>query len=744
MVFLFQVLFVFFAMVVNVGLLVYYKINLQNSVDLAAYYGAMKQAEMLNAIGHINYQMRQSWKLLAFRSSILGSLGPDDHPASNPNLSVKPIVGEIPYTSPPGKRGFPIFCITIAQIYGNLINQSGLVNTSDNQCRRTSNVNFPDFAIPPVLWTLPGFNQGIRDGAIALQDKYLNEFSGGGFRNFNTLASFIIQFRADSLNRRKLIGVLANSMSGRSDEFFDTEGNSVSDGAKKVLLGNLAQQNSQSLGNEFQLYNSLADPNCGGASGASGQFGNTLPGWLKEIDVNPLFIYFDSSIGELNPNTAAAPTAQDLRYMGYDATRSLPQQWVNIQNPGVKQAFLIMNELTKLGGLPNFQAGRWTDAIGVEKNPWCMPYIGFRATTHPKLPFMPASFTPKLVAKTFAKPFGSRIGPWYGKTWSSNSAGTTSDNTIGSTTDGNLPPRQLQGATGFTTPPKDTGDLYKYTANFSRFVGDNMGLLSEGVRQGYGRFFWKTAGTGITNPYWAKMWTEPNSKALENSLSPADPFYAGPFTGDILSDPFIDSYYANLPNPILAKKYATEMRKAEMAAIAPDLFDINYYSIEPRYDQFYVPRLTQFVKNLAQQNNLMVRGDLGWRYPGTPGGAAGNSNTNIETQINSFKTHEFLTARPGNQIFHTITDPSLILTSWAESNILDYNTNVWTTKVAKCDPSAKIPEGDPFWYPGACTKGGRTGYSVKVISQKFLEGYIPELGGTGLGGQIVNPPSPNF
>ncbi|HEX4922761.1 MAG TPA: pilus assembly protein TadG-related protein, partial [Bdellovibrionales bacterium] len=33
---LFQILFVFFAMVVNVGLLVHDKINLQNSVDLGA------------------------------------------------------------------------------------------------------------------------------------------------------------------------------------------------------------------------------------------------------------------------------------------------------------------------------------------------------------------------------------------------------------------------------------------------------------------------------------------------------------------------------------------------------------------------------------------------------------------------------------------------------------------------------------------------------------------------------------
>ena len=59
-------------MSINVGLVVYDKINMQNSLDLAAYYGASKQAEVLNAMAHINYQMRQNWKLLTFRYRILG------------------------------------------------------------------------------------------------------------------------------------------------------------------------------------------------------------------------------------------------------------------------------------------------------------------------------------------------------------------------------------------------------------------------------------------------------------------------------------------------------------------------------------------------------------------------------------------------------------------------------------------------------------------------------------------------
>jgi len=94
---IFQVLFVLFAMSINVALVVHDKVNLQNSVDLAAYYGAQKQAELLNVIAHQNYQVRQAWKLLAWRYRVLGQYGvganfnnqPVYHPANprarNPN-----------------------------------------------------------------------------------------------------------------------------------------------------------------------------------------------------------------------------------------------------------------------------------------------------------------------------------------------------------------------------------------------------------------------------------------------------------------------------------------------------------------------------------------------------------------------------------------------------------------------------------------------------------------------------------
>ena len=112
---IFQIIFVLFALVINVGLLVHHKINLQQSTDLAAYYGAMKQAEILNVIGHINYQMRQAWKLFTWRYRIVGSFAyipeansmiPSGIPIaiSNTNLTFDEAKARAKCTTPTGEQ----------------------------------------------------------------------------------------------------------------------------------------------------------------------------------------------------------------------------------------------------------------------------------------------------------------------------------------------------------------------------------------------------------------------------------------------------------------------------------------------------------------------------------------------------------------------------------------------------------------------------------------------------------------
>src|SRR5947209_6223921 len=70
----------FFFFVVNIGMLVNAKINLQNAADLAAYAGAATQARQLNQISFLNYEMRRAYKKFLFRYYVIGNMAQETHP----------------------------------------------------------------------------------------------------------------------------------------------------------------------------------------------------------------------------------------------------------------------------------------------------------------------------------------------------------------------------------------------------------------------------------------------------------------------------------------------------------------------------------------------------------------------------------------------------------------------------------------------------------------------------------------
>jgi hypothetical protein len=65
------------AFVINIGLFVKAKINLQNATDAAAYAGAAVQARMLNKVGYLNWDMRNVFKEWMFKYYVLGNLNID-------------------------------------------------------------------------------------------------------------------------------------------------------------------------------------------------------------------------------------------------------------------------------------------------------------------------------------------------------------------------------------------------------------------------------------------------------------------------------------------------------------------------------------------------------------------------------------------------------------------------------------------------------------------------------------------
>ena len=299
----FQVLFLFFAMVINVGLLVHHKVNLQNSVDLAAYYGAAKQAENLNAIGHMNYQIRQSWKLLTWRYRMLGSAGEDDTGRGGGNAynrvstQISPDLDTVETTNVNVKnfQTAPPFCI----IYKPFSDVEG----SNNMCKRASGMQaITLFDVPPVISISPGdrtLAATVRAFTLQMLTLAVNECKSLGSLNYTMLSRFVGAFVVDQADRLAVINAMAGQMSSSDSDFMDLDGESVASGVQKTFQKNLTSANSATAKMEF--FNSLGSGSC--AQNSSGKGGP--PNWLATVNIMPGMNYMDAECGR-----ATAPFPQ--------------------------------------------------------------------------------------------------------------------------------------------------------------------------------------------------------------------------------------------------------------------------------------------------------------------------------------------------------------------------------------------------------------------------------------------------
>ncbi len=250
--FIFQVLFVFFAMIINVGLLIHHKINLQNSVDLAAYYGAMKQAESLNVIAHINYQMRQSFKLLMFRYRELGTAGDvENHPWQSALNSFRP------GNNADAPLGYgPSYCIAYAPF--------DFMTSNETYCRNAGGLVIPlpgkfdlissNFLASPIL----SFQGTVQRAFELATQKGIAACKKSSNLAYYSLARFVYGYKMETAQRKKLIARLANELSQSATEFKDIDGLNVSQGVKMTLEKNLTPQNRDALKTgKFEFFNSM-------------------------------------------------------------------------------------------------------------------------------------------------------------------------------------------------------------------------------------------------------------------------------------------------------------------------------------------------------------------------------------------------------------------------------------------------------------------------------------------------------
>lgn len=632
---LFNVLFVFFAMAINVALVVHDKINLQNSVDMASYYAAAKQAELLNVIAHENYAVRQAWKLLSWRYRVLGTMGLYQagvvHPVWSGDMSDAAF--------PPAVT--PSLCITYKPTWFE-------VPDGENLCNR-ENLRIPPLPEVQVIAGFFSINIGIAALSRQLREQFDRQCQKHGAYNWWFAMNILTAFRVEQHNRKMVIKGIAKNLAEKDP--LDLDGNSISAGARETFIKNLTFANRQSFdngGGNFEVMNSLA--------------GIQQQQWLPEINVIPTLIYTDV---DTQPGCNASPQpVQNLpqRPGGRDLLNSQLDPGGKLQS--LKDASFIQNS--------DFQY-----SLGFEKNPWYMPYVGVKAETNPRQVFFPFGSGVKMVARAFAKPFGGRIGPWYQSKWEKGTA-----NSDGDLVDGLVAPRVMAG--GVMNSQQDPRRL----PNYSRYPGDTLGVSSSMSLNALTGLGGLVASFDEFRNISADM-----SQGAENDTMA----WAGS---------------------------APAIRNFEISAIAPDLFDITYYSIEPNFSKNYLPKLQAQAQKFGIQ--VPVRADMGSNGTAIP-------NYSVQEQI------ALGNARQKPEAYYFTRAKAHLLTGWLPAlGAFQYELEPSFENFGKC----KLPDdGLKFTNPGSCVAGGgRTGYSVKLVNRDALKSTQHKIGGDAAPNGIINPP----
>jgi len=354
---IFQVLFVFFAMVVNIGLLVHDKINLQNAADIAAYYGAQKQAEIMNEIAHVNYQLRQDYKLLTWRYRVMGTLGrqglnaPTDATLPPARQSAPGNLKDTAWINPSYGPESPSICVA-NDTWSDMIQNSSQLENYCFSIYGDPKPRIPD--LPIIAPFVPGL---VESAAFTKQAQQAQDAScaKAGPLNWAFTMQMIYAYKLSIAARKEVLWALRSNLIDAN--FKDRNNDAVKDGIVKTLTKNLTEGNRNGIQDpsQIQMINGLADPNCN--TGDGGEF--IMPEMRTVITLlytnaycqgdRSLFVAGQQDMEQLDPAAVA--------------------QW----DP---------NGLMKmLGSGEPEQSNPLHSTLGFEKNPWCMAYVGVKV--HP-------------------------------------------------------------------------------------------------------------------------------------------------------------------------------------------------------------------------------------------------------------------------------------------------------------------------------------------------------------------------
>lgn len=369
------------AMVINVGMLVHAKINLQNSADLAAYAGAAVQARAMTKIGHLNYELRRNYKEFLYKYYVVGNVslsqfpgltnaasGGDDTPFNFRQSRGNPPSGIFPPRVCVIQKAEDQFCdfYTIAP----LVPPNGIDGAIGDALRdfyeKSSDVKTKDLLKSNTRngdllrkWLL-GFKALPSQINPSDPSHNFERLQPGGFRLGLTWANIMTAIRLENLSQLYFTKTPRDFTFTNMAEMKQLErSQNPGDEATALALGTIARNLSTVLqpapGNTLK-FQELLPTNAGSADGT--QLGLSR----LEIDIEPLYVEYS--------NFNAGGGAQ---------------------------------------GLTKYIASKFPIAYWREKPKDV--FYGVVLTAQPKLLFDPWGNTVKLTATAVAKPFGAAIGP---------------------------------------------------------------------------------------------------------------------------------------------------------------------------------------------------------------------------------------------------------------------------------------------------------------------------------------------
>lgn len=786
---IFQIIFIFFAILINVGLLVHHKINLQQSTDLAAYYGAMKQAEILNVIGHVNFQIRQAWKLLTWRYRVLGTFGYTRAGPMSPEIGF-PILLRQNGNPPASMTGtfnqdsegitcngisgsggtalplnypvtvFPVFCSAHSGI-GGWTNIDAETFCKLDCAKLATGIGQQINKIPSTgqfSVNVGGTGYASSIGLAGLtqntNNNVMEKCSNTGAFSTVLLSRFLSSYTQDLKARRELIKTLAVNLSDSADNMKDIEGNNVKKGAENTFNNNLTEANFSASDKKVEFLNGLDHDSCrsNGTYDAASQT-NYKNGFLNEIVFQFLQFYMMTCSHGGDPALYERST--------FEIGTLLTTDFKEFNSALLNKIQKIVTSQTDKDNLKNLIENSFHEkfSVGFEKNPWCASYFAVRAKSSPKIPFLPLAKI-QLSATAIAKPFGGTVGPWYGTTWKSGS--DTSDNSP--RVDENLPKRDIGNGAAINT----LGDSLGILMNYSNYVGDNVSNGGGGLADAkyIANYHDMLLNKEFSQNFLISSSTSPK---LENSSTTRQKLLNRPTawpdlknwiyaSKDMLSDNTYDSIAASDDNGTARNN---GLRDIEISVVAPNQFDLSYYSIDADFYNNYYKKLEKGLPKINGSFKLKyLRPDYGFNNDiassqSIPKDYGVKDQINVAANIVK-KNAPKIPDVPASFKFTPDALASL-LTGWTFINLTDQRgytdfplaATGRTTPFGKCvgkeedqinqnyESLSKGDQRPPT--PGNCVTGGRTGYSVKIVSPDAINGLQGEIGGVGTSGTILNP-----